>query len=60
MSNWIQEFKKAKTIDGVDKVIIPGEPETEMEVQRMKDGITLVDTIVEDLKKLGENFSVSL
>ena len=53
MDNWIQEFKKAKTIDGIDKVIIPGEPETEMEMQRMKDGITLVDTVAEDLKKLG-------
>ena len=60
MDNWIQEFKKAKTIDGIDKVIIPGEPETEMEVQRMKDGITLVDTVAEDLKKLGEKFSVAI
>ena len=60
MDNWIQEFKKAKTIDGIDKVIIPGEPETEMEMQRMKDGITLVDTVAEDLKKLGEKFSVAI
>jgi len=58
MDKWIQEFKKAKTIEGFQKVIIPGEPETEMEKDRMGNGISLVHSVAEDLKKLGEKFSV--
>ena len=58
MDKWIQEFKKAKTIEGFQKVIIPGEPETEMEKERMENGILLVQSVAEDLKKLGEKFSV--
>jgi LDH2 family malate/lactate/ureidoglycolate dehydrogenase len=59
MDNWIREFKKAKTIDGIDTVIIPGEPETEMENQRMKQGVPLVHSVVEDLCKLAEKFDTA-
>ena len=58
MDKWIQEFKKAKTIEGFQKVIIPGEPETAMEIERMEKGISLVQSVAEDLKQLGEKFSV--
>ncbi len=58
MDNWIREFKKAKPIEGIDKVIIPGEPETEMEIQRLQHGISLVGSVVDDLLKLGEKFDV--
>lgn len=60
MDNWIREFKKAKTIDGVKSVIIPGEPETEMEKQRMQEGIPLVNSVAGDLEKLGEKYGVIL
>jgi L-2-hydroxycarboxylate dehydrogenase (NAD+) len=58
MDNWIQRFRSAKTVAGEEKVIIPGDPEREMEVIRMKDGIPLVNAVVEDLKVLGEKFSL--
>lgn len=58
MDKWIQEFKMAKTIEGFQKVIIPGEPETAMEIERMEKGISLVQSVAEDLKQLGEKFSV--
>ena len=58
MDNWIGEFKKAKTIGGIDKVIIPGEPETEMEIQRMKHGISLVGSVVDDLSGLADKFKI--
>jgi L-2-hydroxycarboxylate dehydrogenase (NAD+) len=60
MDNWIQRFRTAKTVAGEEKVIIPGDPEREMEVVRMKDGIPLVNAVVEDLKVLGEKFEISL
>ena len=58
MDNWIQRFRSAKTIIGEERVIIPGDPEREMEVTRMKEGIPLVDAVEDDLKKLGEKFSI--
>ncbi|WP_462255173.1 Ldh family oxidoreductase [Ferruginibacter sp.] len=58
MDNWITRFRSAKTVAGQAKVIIPGDPEREMEAVRMKDGIPLVNAVVEDLKVLGEKFSL--
>ena len=58
MDNWIQRFRSAKTIEGEEKVIIPGDPEREMEVIRMKEGVPLVSAVVEDLRRLGEKFSL--
>lgn len=58
MDNWIQRFRTAKTAKGEEKVIIPGDPEREMEVIRMKDGIPLVASVADDLKALGERFSL--
>lgn len=60
MDNWIRAFKNAKPVDGIDKVIIPGEPETEMEIHRMQHGIILPGSIIESLEELGEKFSVKL
>ncbi|MDX1902736.1 MAG: Ldh family oxidoreductase, partial [Thermonemataceae bacterium] len=57
MDIWIQTFKNAKAVEG-KKVIIPGEPEREQEVLRMKEGIPLMQIVVEDLQKLGEKFGV--
>ncbi len=59
MDNWIQRFRSAKTIAGEEKVLIPGDPEREMEAERMKNGIPILDVVVEDLIKTGERFAVS-
>ena len=45
---------------GYDKVLIPGDPEREMETIRMKDGIPIVESVVDDLKKVGEKFNIVL
>ena len=59
MDKWISRFRSAKTIPGEEKVIIPGDPEREMETERMKNGIPLLDAVVEDLKALGNKFEVA-
>jgi LDH2 family malate/lactate/ureidoglycolate dehydrogenase len=59
MDNWIKRFRAAKTIAGEEKVIIPGDPEREMEQIRMEAGIPLVQPVVEDLKNLGQRFGIS-
>lgn len=58
MDNWINRFRSAKTIDGEERVIIPGDPEREFEVERMNAGIPLNEKVVEDLKELGKKFQV--
>jgi LDH2 family malate/lactate/ureidoglycolate dehydrogenase len=58
MDKWIQRFSSAKTMEGEAKVIIPGEPEREMEKERMEHGFLLLQPVVDDLKKLGEKFSI--
>ena len=58
MDNWIQRFRSATPAKGYEKVLIPGDPEREMEHIRMKEGIPLVDSVVEDLKTVAEKFSL--
>ncbi len=60
MDNWITRFRNAKTIDGADRVLIPGDPERESEAIRLKDGIPLNEKVVVDLKALGEKYKINL
>lgn len=60
MDRWIERFRQSKTVDGVDKVLIPGDPEREMTEERLKNGIDLLDPVVKDLKALGEKLGVTL
>lgn len=60
MDQWINAFKNAAPINENQKVIIPGEPEMAFEIDRRKNGIPLLTSVVEDLKKLGENFNIKL
>jgi LDH2 family malate/lactate/ureidoglycolate dehydrogenase len=60
MDNWIERFRKAKPAEGYDKVLIPGDPERVMEIERMKNGIPIVETVVNDLKSVGEKLGVEL
>ena len=60
MDNWIQRFRNAKPANGHDRVLIPGDPEREISVQRMKDGVPLVESVVNDLRKTGMQLGVEL
>jgi LDH2 family malate/lactate/ureidoglycolate dehydrogenase len=60
MDNWITRFRSAKTIDGQEKVIIPGDPEREFEAVRLKEGIPLNPKVYEDLLDLGKKLGVKL
>ncbi|RAV97658.1 Ldh family oxidoreductase [Pseudochryseolinea flava] len=58
MDNWINRFRNAETIASQEKVIIPGDPEREMNAIRLKEGIPLNPKVVEDLQLLGEKLGV--
>ena len=58
MDTWINRFRSAKTIDGQEEVLIPGDPEREMEAIRKSKGIPLNAKVVADLKATGEKLGV--
>lgn len=60
MDNWISRFRKAKPANGYDKVLIPGDPEREMEASRLKNGIPVVNAVTEDLQQLAQKFGIAL
>jgi LDH2 family malate/lactate/ureidoglycolate dehydrogenase len=52
MDHWIERFKNAQPIAGEERVLIPGDPEREMEEERLINGIPLLDAVVEDIQQL--------
>ena len=60
MDKWIQRFRSAKTIKGEASVIIPGDPEREMERERMSNGIPLLQSVIDDLNILGAKYNLEI
>ncbi len=60
MDNWICQFKNAKVANGFERVIIPGEPEAAMQLERMESGIPLYESVVQELQHLGDRFGLAL
>ena len=58
MDNWIERFRKAPSTEG-EKVLIPGDPEREMEGERKNSGIPLLPPVAKDLSELGEKLGVT-
>jgi len=60
MDNWISRFRKAKPVSGQERVLIPGDPEREIEMERKVNGIPLFESVEEDLMQLGQKFNFKL
>jgi LDH2 family malate/lactate/ureidoglycolate dehydrogenase len=60
MDTWIERFKSASKTDPNQGVIIPGEPEYEAEIERKKNGIPVVDAVVNDLNELALKFNLDI
>ena len=60
MDQWIQRFRSARPVEGQEQVLIPGDPEREMESERLERGIPLLHAVIEDLKFLGDKFKIEL
>jgi LDH2 family malate/lactate/ureidoglycolate dehydrogenase len=58
MDNWIKGFRSCKTIPGEEKVLVPGDPERDMEIERSKNGIPVVPAVVKDLQSIAEKFGL--
>lgn len=57
MDKWIRRFRSAKAVEG-KQVLIPGDPERELEAIRREEGIPLLNPVVEDLQSLASRFQL--
>ncbi len=60
MDNWITRFRNATPANDQNKVLIPGDPEREMEAIRMTNGIPIVESVVDELVIVGKRFGIAL
>lgn len=58
MDQWIHRFRTAIPVPGQEKVLIPGDPEREIETERMQNGIPLLKPVYEDIQYLAERFEI--
>lgn len=58
MDNWITRFREATPTEGNEKVLIPGDPERVLEIDRKENGIPLLKPVAEDLTALGEKLGL--
>jgi LDH2 family malate/lactate/ureidoglycolate dehydrogenase len=58
MDDWLQGFRNARPIAGQARVMVPGDPEREMETERSKNGIELVHSVTSELEELASRFGM--
>jgi L-2-hydroxycarboxylate dehydrogenase (NAD+) len=58
MDKWILTFRNSKPSEGHEKVLIPGDPEREMEVLRRKEGIPLMPALVEKVNEIAKELGI--
>lgn len=59
MDQWLKRFRQAKPAKEFEQVLVPGDPERIMEIQRKENGIPLMHAVVEDLEYLAKRFKIS-
>ena len=60
MDIWLNRFRNAKPSEGHERVYVAGDIERNMQEERMKDGIPLVNDVVKDLTQLADKFALTL
>lgn len=58
MDNWILRFRTSKPAEGQKAVLVHGQPEREKEALHLKEGIEVIDPVVEDLKGVANRFGI--
>lgn len=58
IDDWIRTFRVTKPAPGTDGPLIPGDPEREAEVVRRREGIPLVQPVVDDLRRMSRETGV--
>lgn len=60
IDDWIRTFRATKPAPGTGGVLIPGDPEREAEAIRSKEGIPLIQAVVDDLLDISRQTGISL
>ena len=60
MDKWIRRFREATPVDPSQPVLIPGDPEREYEIDRMQNGIPLLEPVWKDLEEISARFNIPL
>lgn len=60
MDQWIQRFRKATPINEKEKVLIPGDPEREMEQIRRIEGIPILNVVWEDIVAVTKKLNIKI
>lgn len=58
MDQWLKRFRNVEPIHEGQKVLVPGDPEREIENIRRLEGIPLLVPVMEDLQTIAEKFSI--
>lgn len=58
MDKWIGAFRGARAVEG-KRVMIPGDPERELEAIRSKEGIELLEPVILSLSELAKRFGIA-
>lgn len=58
MDTWISRFRAAEPVPG-KKVLIPGDPEREMQQERLEKGIPVIVPVVKDMKEVAAKFNLN-
>jgi LDH2 family malate/lactate/ureidoglycolate dehydrogenase len=58
IDEWIEVFRNTKTAKGHPAVLIPGDPEHAEEAVRRKNGIPLIQAVVDDLKDISKQTGI--
>lgn len=58
MDIWIQTFKNTVSIDPNNPVLIPGEIEHYLSIERIQNGIPLVDAVYKDIENLSKELNI--
>jgi L-2-hydroxycarboxylate dehydrogenase (NAD+) len=60
MDAWIEGAKNLTKAEGINEILIPGEPESRAEEDRLKNGIPISEKVLSDMEKLAEEFDISM
>lgn len=58
MDKWIGRFRSATPVEG-QQVLIPGDPEREMQKARLEEGIPVLAPVVKDLREVADRFKLN-
>lgn len=59
IDHWIEVFRSTKPIPGQDAVLIPGDPEYKAEQIRTKEGVPVIQAVVDDLRQVAKETGVT-